>query len=240
MSDDRTCTLCGGENNQSLTIYADGTQTCRDCSDKLHEWERAVDAAETAAMGGPIPQRCPRRDEMFQQGGPPDELPDEWSLREPLGGAGERFLVCNYCGSLHPDVFMEKLREGWIAGPTDKNYKTYLGRPFTDEEIEVRKQQWLNGTLVDAMRATGAEMGKTPEEIDAEIEHDWQEHHAPLTTDRDVAKFYFPHLSKAQRLEFVDMLNVKNGHPDLAPDGTPPLRVGYPGHFYAPPFFISR
>lgn len=34
---------------------------------------------------------------------------------------------CSYCGSLHPDVFMERALAGTIRlGPTDKAYKVYV------------------------------------------------------------------------------------------------------------------
>lgn len=45
--------------------------------------------------------------------------PDGWVSRD-----GE--LHCNYCGSLHPDRFMEMVKNGAEIGPTDKNYKVYL------------------------------------------------------------------------------------------------------------------
>ncbi|HEY2763436.1 MAG TPA: hypothetical protein VGJ13_05400 [Pseudonocardiaceae bacterium] len=40
------------------------------------------------------------------------------------------------------------------------------------------------------------------------------------------AKFYFQHLSDAQKLEFVELLNAGK------------VQIGYPGHFYVPPFFV--
>ena len=43
-------------------------------------------------------------------------------------------LSCSFCGSLHPDRFMELIREGWNVGPTDKNYKAYLSRLPASEE----------------------------------------------------------------------------------------------------------
>lgn len=35
--------------------------------------------------------------------------------------------TCSYCGSLHPDVFMQALKDGAILEPTTKGYKAYLG-----------------------------------------------------------------------------------------------------------------
>lgn len=33
---------------------------------------------------------------------------------------------CSYCGSMHPDDFLEALREGAELGVADKNYKAYV------------------------------------------------------------------------------------------------------------------
>lgn len=179
---DRTCSLCGSENNRSWTILSDGQQLCRACSDAMYEWERAVDDEITAAAGGPVAHRCPRRGESpipdaYIEEGRDLAAPDYWRT---IGGLNR----CTYCGSLHPDEFMRRLRAGDEIGPTDKSYKAYM---------------------------------------------------AP-----DHAKFYFQHLSVEQRREFIDMLNVKNGHADLAPEGTPAMRIGYPGHLYTEPFFVTR
>lgn len=86
---------------------------------------------------------------------------------------------CSFCGSLHPDVFMERALAGTITlGPTDKAYKVYV--------------------------------------------------EATEGTDKlDTVKFYFTHLSEAQQDEFIAALNAKT------------LNVGYPGYFYALPFFIG-
>lgn len=62
-------------------------------------------------------QYCPRRGE----GGPMSQI-------------GERLDVwgkdrtCSYCGSLHPDDFIDRLKAGEELGPTDKTYKAYIGR----------------------------------------------------------------------------------------------------------------
>lgn len=41
-------------------------------------------------------------------------------------------------------------------------------------------------------------------------------------------KFYFQHLSVDQRKRFVELVNEKK------------IKLSYPGHFYVPPFFMSR
>lgn len=46
---------------------------------------------------------------------------DTWDVRE---GGGLR--KCSYCGSVHPDDLIERLKAGDELGPTDKNYKAYL------------------------------------------------------------------------------------------------------------------
>ena len=33
---------------------------------------------------------------------------------------------CDYCGSMHPNVFMDKIKEGVEVVPTDKSYKAYI------------------------------------------------------------------------------------------------------------------
>lgn len=34
---------------------------------------------------------------------------------------------CSYCGSMHPDDFMQAVRDHQEIGPTDKSYKLYVG-----------------------------------------------------------------------------------------------------------------
>lgn len=71
---------------------------------------------------------CPRRAE--------DGMDDPTS---PLRGAGQNKDTyskghgltnqgrgCSYCGSMHPDDFMQALRDGAELGVTDKNYKAYV------------------------------------------------------------------------------------------------------------------
>lgn len=64
---------------------------------------------------------CPRREETGSTAYGPDTLDVD---------AG-----CSYCGSMHPDVFMEIARgnQPGTLGPTDKSYKVYVedtGRGF--------------------------------------------------------------------------------------------------------------
>lgn len=59
---------------------------------------------------------CPRR--LANAGGPfsfVNEHKVTWDGRQ-----------CSYCGSLHPDDFMQWVREGYKLDVTDKDYKIYL------------------------------------------------------------------------------------------------------------------
>lgn len=64
---------------------------------------------------------CPRR--MHE--------PGPWEYAEGLDGFDSRHgdLSCTFCGSLHPDRFMELLAEGAELEPTDKSYKAYITAP---------------------------------------------------------------------------------------------------------------
>ena len=84
---------------------------------------------------------CPRREEGYPYS---DAMkgPDTWRRgRAGLVGQEKVGSSCSYCGSLHPDRFMELVREGWTVGPTDKNYKAYLGPPPDPEAIARRREQ---------------------------------------------------------------------------------------------------
>ncbi len=108
---------------------------------------------------------CPRRREDGTDGEQFRlDRHDQWTRR------GDRY-ACNYCGSMHPEEFLQAAREGVELGPTDKNYTVYVG---------------------------------------------------PSSR-----KFYFQHFSRAERLEFLQLLNRGA------------LNLSYPGHFYVLPFFIK-
>lgn len=49
---------------------------------------------------------------------------DSW---ETGHGLANQVRGCSYCGSMHPDDFMQAVRDGKEIGPTDKSYKLYLG-----------------------------------------------------------------------------------------------------------------
>jgi hypothetical protein len=175
-------------------------------------------------------QTCPRR---MSDWGPweREEGLDTWRNQGGIIGQEKIGLGCSFCGSLHPDRFMELVREGWVVGPTDKSYKAYLGKPLTDEEKAARKAQWMEAGhgIAQAIRDLGAKDGKIPEQIAADVEDEWNTREAPLMASHgQEAKFYYQHLSEAQRDEFVQLYNSKQ------------MKVGYPGYFYRLPFFCSR
>lgn len=106
------------------------------CRTHWDEMEAALHAAErkaTEEAGGPWPHLCPRRVEdgaldRYLRPDLPPETPDTWDIREQMH-KGLRARHCSYCGSLHPDDFMQRIKEGWQVGATDKSYKAYLGSP---------------------------------------------------------------------------------------------------------------
>ena len=71
---------------------------------------------------------CPRRvedgthttDSPFRNSGPDQDA------YTPGHGIGGQHRGCTYCGSMHPDDFLEAIRAGATIGPTDKNYKAYV------------------------------------------------------------------------------------------------------------------
>lgn len=90
---------------------------------------------------------------------------------------------CSYCGSLDPDVFMARLEAGDIAlGTTTKNYKVYV------------------------VNAGGAPMLQTHRNDNSKSADpkDW----TWVTQETSQAKFYFEHLSEAQRTRFIELANA--------------------------------
>lgn len=161
---------------------------------------------------------------------PQTEGLDRWEQRATgMGGQEPAGLSCSFCGSLHPDRFMELLEQGWILGPTDKSYKAYLARPYTDAEVADQRQRWLaNNPTVRAIRSLGERDGKTDEQIAADVETYRTTLPDPAAEGRTLAKFYFQHLSEAQRDRFIELHNAHQ------------LRIGYPGRLYVTPFFATH
>lgn len=154
---------------------------------------------------------------------------DRWEAGHGLIGQGQIGPSCSFCGSLHPDRFMELVREGWIVGPTDKGYKAYLESPVTDEQKAARRRQWMDGDgIARAIRELGEREGKTAEQIQADLDTEWEQQEAGWLHGDQSAKFYYQHLSGEQRAEFIELYNIGR------------MVVGYPGHFYRLPYFCRR
>lgn len=211
---DDPCDLCP----ERAGVYYSNGKFCRAHSDELHQWSVALDRLATAEAGGPFEQKtpCPRRAE-----GPPGAYPgtDLWEYGHGLI-TDERLLTCSFCGSVQPEEFLAKVKEGWIVGPTDKSYKAYLSRPLTEEEQAAHKAKWLTGWQAQGVRDHG--------HSEAEVEETYENVVLPTAQGREVGKFYFQHLSPEQRTEFVALYNDKT------------MKLGYPGHFYSRPFFVRE
>jgi len=161
---------------------------------------------------------CPRRVEApFQAPGP-----DRWRDRASFaGGIGPS---CSYCGSLKPETFMDRVRDGWIVGPTDKSYKAYLSQPYTSEQLEQIKS---GDAIWKAARQVSLDQGLPEDEATAAADAHWNKYEAPARKGIQVAKVYYQHLSETQRREFIELYNAGQ------------MQIGYPGCFYALPFFCQ-
>lgn len=111
--------------------------------------------------------------------------------------------TCSYCGSLDPDMLMARLEVGDVeVGPTDKSYKIYVKN--------------------EGGHAFKMSFRSCPKDATCQAPTDcthW------VTEDRVTTKFYFQHLSDAQKNRFIELYNDKK------------MKIGYPGHFYVRPFF---
>lgn len=118
--------------------------------------------------------------------------------------------ACSYCGSMSGDELMAGLESGTLMlGPTDKSYKAYIHKPYTDAEIADLKEKW---------KAIGMGRGILETKGHAAYE-EWfeKERRLGMFFGRQLGKFYFQHLSEPQMLRFIEMLNEKK------------LKIGYPG-----------
>ena len=114
-----TCIIC---EEPAYITGAGGFATCRPHYDELREWQRAVAEAAEPEAGLPISQTCPRRVEVGREG---ETGADQWRLWH--NAYGDLARRCTWCGSMHPDDFMAAIADGREIGPTDKNYKAYVG-----------------------------------------------------------------------------------------------------------------
>lgn len=171
-------------------------------------------------------QTCPRR---MAEYGPWEHAEglDSWTTGHGVVGQDAAGLSCSFCGSLDPDRFMELVREGWVVGPTDKNYKAYLHRPLSGEEKAERKATWLRNFSPEELRATAESRSENPEQVRAELESYYDAQVAPAEASSTEAKFYYQHLSAEQQAEFIELYNARG------------MSVGYPGRLYVLPFFTT-
>lgn len=123
----------------------------------------------------------------------------------PIGNGEHNWRVdntCSFCGSLNPDELMRRLEIADIqVGPTDKAYKIYV-RNLGGPQFKMH------------YRNCPPNSGCTYESCDH-----W------VTVERDETKFYFQHLTEAQRTRFIEIHNEKR------------MNIGYPGYFYMMPYF---
>lgn len=160
---------------------------------------------------------CPRRSEgpAFTKG------PDTWIERDG-------YPCCSFCGSLKPSAFFEAIEVGAELGPTDKSYKVYVD--LKDPRAGELKVTGIRNSDPD----DGGDWIKITEENLPEVLADgWGAHnlgHWMIKSRRaDIltSKFYFQHLTVEEQQKFVDLINAKT------------MNIGYPGFFYATPFFIG-
>lgn len=172
------------------------------------------------------PQTCPRR---MAEYGPWDHAEglDSWTTGHGVVGQDTVGLSCSFCGSLNPDRFMDLVREGWIVGPTGKNYKAYLDRPATDQEKQAKTERWLQSDIAQALKRAAEAEGKTPEQVSEELNHAYRVQHPTADSAGQTAKFYYQHLSAEQQNEFIELYNERR------------MKVGYPGRLHVPPFFAT-
>ncbi|MEZ0089953.1 hypothetical protein [Streptacidiphilus sp. EB129] len=229
------CPACG----ETITIPVSATPGDRrgDDSIEVHvglDHDPIREHVEQHRTGGVMTvdqHTCPRRAETGRDN--PDSPfhgsginLDTWHTGGGLIGQEDAGLSCSYCGSLHPDRFMELVREGWIVEPTDKSYKAYLGKPLTAGEKTERKEKWLARFTDDEIVAGAQARGETPEQHRAGLA-EFYDRDAHVNSAGMQAKFYFQHLSPEQRSEFIELHNSRR------------MAIGTPGYFYTRPFFTG-
>lgn len=150
-----------------------------------------------------------------------------WERREDLDTwvPGEH-TSCSFCGSLKPDLLLSRAREGWVVGPTDKNYKAYLSSPVSDEEKKAHKARYLANFSNRELENSARSGNKTVEQLRAELEQHYDRESAYLVEGSSRTKVYFQHLSEDQRRDFIELYNDRT------------MKLAAPGHFYTMPFFM--
>lgn len=102
--------------------------------------EQAKPKTQPLPWNGPT-TTCPRR---MEEWGPWDKKPDldHWDNGK-----------CSFCGSLSPELFLERVEKGEKVVPTDKNYKAYLGNdkfyfPHFSKDQRIKFIELLNAKKV--------------------------------------------------------------------------------------------
>jgi hypothetical protein len=169
-----------------------------------------VDEAEVKARKPAAEFVCGRRGDYGSDTAKMKPL-DHWSMRD-----GRR--TCSYCGSAHQDDVMAMAEAGTIQwGPTDKGYKAYLSLAPTDEDETIAKENAKKFGVGELIFKDKGEVA---------FEEWWQKERSLHVRGKDMGKFYFQHLTDAQKDRFLVLLNERK------------LKIGYPGHFYRLPYFI--
>lgn len=156
--------------------------------------------------------QCPRRSESHFGSSPAFARDDDYDPSDDS---------CRYCGSLNPDTLMARLETGDVLlGSTDKNYKVYV---TSAPAKPMFKQTYRNCPHDKQMTGAAGNVYFVPS-CDKGPNHctHW------ATRETDHTKFYFQHLSGAQRTRFIELLN----------EGKLKFEGGY--GFYVLPYFIGR
>lgn len=146
--------------------------------------------------------RCPRRGESVMGSYPGEDRYEESDK------------TCSYCGSLDPEVFMQRLEAGDVElGPTDKSYKVYVRNVGGATFLQTYRNCY-------EMSKPALPTCKGPDDCSH-----W------VTRETSQAKFYFQHLTDEQKQRFVELYNQHVRKERV-------MKIGYPGYFYSLPFFM--
>ncbi len=130
-------------------------------------------------------------------------------------------LLRKHVEAAHPDQTFACPRRDEVGGAAV--FKILEGRDFWSTDRGHRHCSYCGSAhpddVMQGIEDGTVEVGPTDKSYKAYLE-------GGVFGDRE--KFYFQHLSEAQQVRFVELLNAKK------------MRVGYPGHFYRLPFFIQR
>ena len=134
--------------------------------------------------------------------------------------------TCSYCGSISPAKFFEAIDAGCQLGPTDQTYKVYVDLPHSDP-TGIRL---IGHTSMATRPSDGWE--PVTDTLRQEFGNSISPHDTFILRGQNGphihAKFYFQHLSEAERDRFIELHKAGK------------MNIGYPGHFYVTPLFCAR